>query len=281
MNIYIFIEIKRRELSARLLLALEAANRGHEVYMGDISPFLKRNLFNPGIIHHKSLTPKKNRIKDMINLNKKSFVFTSQDEETGLINPAKDYLNSRYGASTLKLVKKVFTWGKFDLENLMKRYPQFKKKFFNTGNPRTDFWKAKNKNFYDKNIVKYKDYILISSNFETICSYMNLPVTLNLLRDLGYFQRGMTEEQIINKATKEQIIFEKFVALIKKISLKFPKKKIIFRPHPIEKVQYWKIIFEKYKKNIVVDNSNEIGYWITNCSHVIHNGCTGGMEAAL
>ena len=53
-------------------------------------------------------------------------------------------------------------------------------------------------------------------------------------------------------------------------------QKIIFRPHPIEKVSDWKKIFNF--KNIIVDNSNEIGHWITNSSLVIHNGCTGGLR---
>ena len=58
MNIYIFIEIKKRELSSRLLLGLEAAKRGHDVYVGDLKPYLKKNLLKPGIVHHKSITPK-------------------------------------------------------------------------------------------------------------------------------------------------------------------------------------------------------------------------------
>ena len=67
MNIYIFIEIKRRELSSRFLLALEAASRGHDVFLGDLSPYFKRSLFKPGVIHHKSITPKNERINEKNN----------------------------------------------------------------------------------------------------------------------------------------------------------------------------------------------------------------------
>ena len=84
MNIYILIEIKKRELNSKLLLALEAATRGHDVYLGDLMPYIKKKLFKSGIFHHKSLTPKKDRIFEMKNLKKKGYYITSQDEEAGI-----------------------------------------------------------------------------------------------------------------------------------------------------------------------------------------------------
>ena len=71
MNIYIFIEIKNRELSSKLLLAMESAKRGHDVYLGDIMPYFNRNLLKPGIFHHKSLTPSKQRVNLFKKLRKK------------------------------------------------------------------------------------------------------------------------------------------------------------------------------------------------------------------
>ncbi len=281
MNIYIYIEIKKRELSPRLLLALEAAKRGHDVYLGDILPYFNRSLFKPGIIHHKSLAPTVNKISQLKEFKNKNFLCTSQDEESGHTNNnPKEYINLRYGKKTIELSEKIFTWGRFDYQNLTKEYSKFKKKFSNTGNPRVDFWKEKNKGYFNKNLIHLKDFILVSSNFETICGYRNLPNTIHWLRELGYFDRGLTEESIIQRATKEQLIFDDFVKLIKKVSKTFPRKKIVFRPHPIEKVGDWKKIFFNYK-NILVDNSNGIADWITNSSLVIHNGCTGGLEAAL
>jgi len=281
MNIYIIIEIKKRELSSRLLLALEAAKRGHDVYLGDVTPYFKRNLFEPGIVHHKSLSPGIQRISQLKEFKNKNFLCTSQDEESGHTNDhPKEYISLRYGKKTIELSEKIFTWGKFDYQNLVKKYSKFKNKFSNTGNPRIDLWKKKNKGFFNKNVIRFKDYVLVSSNFETICGYRNLPNTIHWLRELGYFDRGLTEESIIERASKEQLIFDDFVKLIKKISTTFSKKKIVFRPHPIEKVSDWEKIFFNYK-NILIDNSNDIGDWITNSSLVIHNGCTGGLEASL
>ena len=73
MNIYIVVEIKKREFLSRLLLGLEAAINGHQVYLGNISQLLDNNLLNPGLIHHKSLTPNKKRINQLYELRKKIF----------------------------------------------------------------------------------------------------------------------------------------------------------------------------------------------------------------
>ena len=142
MNIYISIELKKRELSSRLLLALEAAKRGHDVYLGEVTPYLNRNIFEPGIVHLKSLTPTSQRISQLKEFKNKKFFCTSQDEESGHTNDdPKQYINLRYGKKTIELSEKIFTWGKFDYQNLIKEYSKFKKKFSNTGNPRIDFWK--------------------------------------------------------------------------------------------------------------------------------------------
>ena len=100
------------------------------------------------------------------------------------------------------------------------------------------------------------------------------------LRNLGYFNRGMSSAEIIDRAAKEHIIFNHFVKLIKKISVIYKNKKILFRPHPIEKVEDWKSIFFE-NKNVIVNNSDEIGHSISSASVIIHNGCAGGLEASL
>ena len=153
MNIYILIEIKKRELNSKLLLALEAASRGYDVYLGDLMPYVRRGILKPGIFHHKSLTPKKDRIFEMKNLKKKGFYITSQDEEAGymdegFIGDNIDYTLSRYGKRTFKLANKVFTWGKYDLNKLAKRYENYKDKIINTGNPKIDYWKHEFKSFF-------------------------------------------------------------------------------------------------------------------------------------
>ena len=151
MNIYLSIEIKNRDFFSRFLLGCESALKGNEVFIGDINSLAKKNLLKPGIYHDKSLTPTNNRISKLKHLKKKNFVVTTQDEEAGHLNESsEEYINSRYGKQTLDLTDCIFTWGRFDYLNLTKNYKNYKKKFYNTGNPRIDFWREDFKKFFNK-----------------------------------------------------------------------------------------------------------------------------------
>ena len=66
MNIYLSLEVAARELDSKLLLAVLAASKGHEVVIssfGQILNALKTRIIKPGIVHTKSLTPSKKKIE--------------------------------------------------------------------------------------------------------------------------------------------------------------------------------------------------------------------------
>ena len=139
MNLYLHMEILEREFVSKLLIAMESASRGMNVYLGRLKPYIMRDFFSPGIILDKSITPSPNRIKDMEYCKKKNFIYTSLDEEVGLLDTNTNYLNERYSNQTLELVDNVFCWGKFDYNNLCKKFKKYKKKFIISGKPRLDF----------------------------------------------------------------------------------------------------------------------------------------------
>ena len=197
MNIYITIEIKKRELQSKLLLALESALRGHDVYLGRVMHHMQSEILKPGLLHLKSITPSKNRITEMNNLKKKGFLFTSLDEEHGYIDDKPGYVDERYSEKTLDLVDKVFSCGNFDYNNIKKKFPKFSKKIIKTGNPRFDFWRNDFKNFFkDINYIKYRNYLLVSCNFEYVCTYKTLTEDLRFLEKAGYFERGLSKKFI-------------------------------------------------------------------------------------
>ena len=167
MNLYIHIEVLKREFQSKLLIAMETASRGIKVYMGRLDSYIMRDFFEPGIILHKSIAPSPHRINELREYKKKKFIVTSLDEEVGLVNKdSKWYLKLRYSKESIDLTDKIFTWGKFDYDNLIKNFQGFKKKFVLSGNPRVDFWRKdfefffKKKNLYIK-IIYYLVIIFI------------------------------------------------------------------------------------------------------------------------
>ena len=77
------------------------------------------------------------------------------------------------------------------------------------------------------------------------------------LKDSKYFNLGMSEKTMLRRMSIEAILVEKYMNLLKKLSIQFPTKIFLFRPHPIENPNYWQIIFDDFK-NIKVDQSGNL-----------------------
>lgn len=277
MNIYIVVEVKNREFIPKLLLSLQAACSNHVVYIGNITQLLKKNFLKPGLLHHKSLTPTKNRFSLLKELKEKNFLVSSLDEEVGGVNPDNEYLNIRYGKKTINLADLIFTWGKFDYSNLINRYKDFKEKFINSGNPRVDLWRSDFQRYYGK---KEKNYILIISNYNFLFGATKLIEQYNNKVELEYFKRGESEKAYFNRIAKEGNLLEDLIPTLKNLSKKFKHKKFIFRPHPDENENAWKDIFYDCK-NIFVQKKGSLSEVLNGAEAVLHNGCAGGLESSL
>ena len=127
MNIYILVEISKREFDSNLLLAFLAALDGHEVVLSNFENYLfldSMTKLKPGIFHTKSLVhgPKKRIFHN--SLKKKNFLITSIDEEAALTNKdLTSFSDTRFSNKDLDIVDKVFCWGKHDYEFLKKKIP--------------------------------------------------------------------------------------------------------------------------------------------------------------
>ena len=278
MNIYIVVEVKKREFVPKFLLSLEAALSNHTVYVGNITQLLMKDILKPGLLHHKSITPTLDRQNLLKKLKKKKFIVSSLDEEVGGVSiDAKEYVKIRYGNKTVKLTDQIFTWGKFDYKNLSNTYRTHKKKIINTGNPRVDLWRKDFQKFYGK---RKKKIILYSSNYNFFFGNLSLIDQYRKKKLLGYFKRGEKEKFWLHRVKKEAVILEKLITTLKNLSKKFPKKHFVFRPHPDENSDNWETIFEDCK-NIEVNNSHNLSEVMNDAELVLHNGCTGGLESAI
>lgn len=280
MNVYLNLEIEKRELPGKILLALDSALKGNEVYIGRLMPYLLKKFFNPGIVHFKSITPGITRINELKFFKNSKFLTTCIDEEHGIIDINTEYTKLRFSDVTLNLIDKVFNWGDFDYQNLVNEYPKYKKKFFNSGNPRIDLWRQDFKKYY-KNIsnIHIKDYIFFSTNFECF-SVEPIKKIIDFHTEAGYFKRGLKKSNLIKDFKESEIIFKYYKKAIINLSLKFHDKMIVIRPHPRDDIKKWEKIFKNYK-NIFITADGYLSDWIDRSKVVIHYGCTGGLEASV
>jgi surface carbohydrate biosynthesis protein len=278
MNLYLYIEILNREFLSKLLISMESASKGINVYIGRIRPYLMREFFVPGVVMLKSITPSQARISELEYYKKKGISVTSLDEEVGLINQDKKYLKLRYSNKTIALTDKIFTWGKFDYNNLSKKFTKYKSKFILTGNPRIDFWRKDFTFFFKKKKLKQKNYLFFSLNFSFLISQKKFNEYLTFLKESDYINRGFTIKAAKKLRHDSHRMFKEFSKLIIALSKKI-NQNIVVRPHPTEEVSNYNFL-KKYK-NIIVTKDGSISEWIYNSRIVIHSGCTGGFESSI
>lgn len=285
MNIYIHVELSPRELDSKLLLATLAAAKGHEVVVSDmevIEKGLLRGWLPPGIFHTKSLTPSKIKIDRHEALTNKGSKITSIDEEACLDRYGYEtFSKQRYSDRSIDQASAVFTWGEEDFETLKKNYKKHFKKFYKTGSPRIDFCKPSMAEYWNvtKTMPK-KPFLLISSNI-AICDSRPFSKMIISQRATGYYDRvpELFKEAFIRKSSdySKAIVF---IEAIKYLSKNNNGYDIVFRPHPTEKVEFWKILMNGIP-NLHIVNEGPVNAWIQNSFAVMHHGCTTAIETSL
>tara|TARA_Y100000591_G_C21850242_1_gene711197 strand:- start:2045 stop:3367 length:1323 start_codon:yes stop_codon:yes gene_type:complete len=242
MNIYIKVEIKKRDFFPRALIGAFSALHKNDVFIGDGIFFenIRDGTLNPGIILEKSISNVNQRNKQLIFYKKKKFKVTSLDEEGGLnVKKYRDFAFKRFSNKNLSLVEKIFCWGEYDYKKNIQLFKDFKEKFIKTGNPRFDYI-----NFIKRKKIKIKRHkkkIIIVPSFFTIArSYR---IADNLYRRRKVKNRGLANEKAWMEYTslKSKETFD-LLSLIYEIKEKFKKLEMEIWVHPKENIDNWKKI---------------------------------------
>lgn len=265
--LYLPIEIKVRELEAKLLLTYYAVKENFRVIIGEhkIVEAVAAN-YPKGIFFSKGY-PQKYRKRVIVNAKRHGHKIVEMDEEGLLINNKLKYLSDRMSGVQLENIEQEYCWGSFQKEMISTNYPQFSDKCFATGNPRFDLLKKKFRPlYYDtvKNLENnYGDFVLINTRFTRY----------------NHFS-GMVNENIVPSIKPIKALYFRFLEMIKNIADKFPELNFIVRPHPGENLNSYHRIFTNYK-NVYVIRDGTVANWILASKLMIHNGCTTGIEAFL
>jgi surface carbohydrate biosynthesis protein len=285
MNIYLHVEISARELDSKLLLAVLAASKGHQVMissLGDIINGVNLKILKPGIFHTKSLTPGEEKIKTHQKIIDKGFKITSIDEEAGIGRDGYDKAAiSRYSDLTIKQSSAVFCWGPDDTNTLKKIYFKHSNKIHKTGSPRIDLWKPFFSDYWvNPKEMPTKPYLLISSNFNCV-TQKPFYEDIKFLQNAGYFERNpdLYKDTFYNMSEDYKKLYE-FIDAIKYLAKKNNGYEIVLRPHPRDNLKAWKTFLQDIP-NVNVIQKDSITVWIKNAFAIMHNGCTSAIEATI
>jgi surface carbohydrate biosynthesis protein len=283
-NIYIVVEVAVRELEARLLLGLVAAERGHTVVVGAIDPLADPAVFPPGIFHDKSLTRGQEMARQRA-LAEAGFIVTSQDEEHGLLqSDFQLFMEKRFEDSALSHVSAVFTWGPHDTAALKQGRASHASRFVMTGSPRADLWRPEFSGYHRRFSlpeVGERDFVLFANNFVNLLGVN--PFWVNLRDKRGKYFDGFSdplEQQWFQEFAGQAERLPHVIHAIRQVALADPDTLVVVRPHPIEQDEAWVDLIGPLP-NVIVTKAGPISRWVRSARVVVHVGDTTGFEVAI
>lgn len=276
--LYLPIEVKPRELDAKLLIAAEACRQGYSVILGTKALNSLLHQGPKGIYFYKDASaPLAERFKYINSLGHKIAI---HDEE-GLVQQSDDdYMKRRVMFETIKHVQVFFCWGAHQARLIS----QVKKAFMSevaikvTGHPRFDLLRAPLKSYNATKKLSSGRTILINTKLAECNHQRGENGWLDLLKSHNMLHSDSCLALRLEQIEYKKSLLSHYKELVKQLSLFYPEDKIVIRPHPSESITTWKDFAEPLP-NVFVTKQHNIGYWL-NCSDlVIHTGCTTAIEA--
>jgi surface carbohydrate biosynthesis protein len=287
MNIMIQMEIKARELESRGLLALVAAERGHNVLLGDVRRYLTARMhdFAPGVFHDKSLTPSIAKRRLFARLEDHGSLLTSQDEEHWLnLLDFNVPAVRRFSDETLGRAAISFAWGNHERDALVHHYPAHTNRVVASGSPRVDLWSPALRPYHVAaplpGLPEGQPFVLVSSNFSFVLEVNRFWVRL---RDKRQHFHGIDDDYEFERydaiANKMRVL-RHFVRAIRHLATSRPDVLVVVRPHPLDVDGAWEDLIGT-TPNVLITRERSLNAWLRRASAVIHNGCTAGWESVV
>jgi surface carbohydrate biosynthesis protein len=282
-NVYIVVEVAARELEARLLLALVAAERGHDVLLGDLDPRLDPAAMPPGVLHDKSLT-RGQEMDRQAALADAGFLVSSQDEEHGLLQPDFSlFMERRFAPGALARADRVLTWGPHDHAALTAGRPDHVDRLRMTGSPRVDLWRPELAAHHRRTVLPAvgRPFVLFANNFTHVLGVNRF--TTMLADKRGKYIDGHEdplERLWFDELTSQAERLPHIVAAVRALALAHPDLTVVVRPHPVESPAAWRDLLGPVP-NVLVSREGSVSAWVRSALAVVHTGDTTGFEVAV
>lgn len=283
-NLYLPVETKNREFDAKLLLACAAAEAGFSVVLGYKKRLLSAlDTLPPGLFLDKSMPLDK--IQKFLHFKKLGHKLLAHDEE-GLAPFSLDEYQRRrqYCNEILEHCEYMLAWGRWQGDFIREKAPLYAGKVIETGHPRVDLIRRELRDFHKKDVEqisrKYGNFMLFNTNFSFGNHFFGEGGFVNFLERSGKIRDERHRAFYVGLQQHQERLFEEFAASVKALHERFPKRKIIVRPHPSENHEHWRNVLPQ-RDNIIVKHEGNVLPWLIAADVIIHNSCTTGVEAYL
>lgn len=279
--------MRRRELESRVLLGLVAAERGHDVLVGDLRQLLSHRLWlKPGLYHDKGLAPKASKIRLYELLARAGFVLSSQDEEHGLGDPDyQSFAERRFDDRTLSHASVVCCWGPHDRNALVKMYPSHASKFMLTGSPRTDLWRSTLSGRHSATsaaaMPDRRPYILVTPGSRPFIPH---PFWTAMSDFRARQFRSLDDEREwkhYEQFSEAYRYVGRLIRLMRRAADQVPEICFVVRPHPKSPEGAWEGVLGDMPNARVDRRGDSLGRVANSALALLHNGSTSAAEGCL
>ncbi len=273
------VDIKSREMDARLLHAAFALQAGWRVIVGS-KTLINRAMWRMPRGVYLFSTFGHGRLLMARALKRMGFASQGWDEEGLVYGDGGQYRRQRLSAETMALVDQVFAWGEASATDMRPVAEQAGKRVEVAGNPRLDLLHPKLRALHEPQAQALRQqhgrFILIPTNLSWANPHVIPPEQQPLHADTPPPGR----EGEFSYLQYQKRMLERMRALIPTLARAFPDMKIILRPHPVENMQAWQQ-WIKGLPNVEVIREGPIIAWTLASETLIHSNSTTGLEACL
>lgn len=271
--VYLPLEIKFREIEARLRTAVYLLRMGCSVMIGQQwSLFRNADVLPKGVFLIKTVN--KIQANVMADLKRHGFAVAAMDEEA-LCCVGEGCFLSAFSPKAAENCDLFFAQSTAQRDILKARFPDMPVKV--VGNPRGQRSEARLKSIHtDAQNIKdqYGDFVLFNTNYGMVNSHWG---SVDAIEDISK-QAGTYNADMFEKLRDwEQTNLDQMVSLLD-WTVENANQKIVIRIHPGEDAQFW---VDKYGDKAHVEARSNPIPWIKAANLVVHTRCTTGLEAVL
>jgi surface carbohydrate biosynthesis protein len=284
-NLYLMIEVAKRELDARLLLAGRAVKAGYRVVIGQqwlMNEYLPQ--FTPGVVLFKGI----NLIQGHWMKRARDFghrVAAINEEALALASKVSLALETRQ--EILDEIDLLFAQGNNERDAYIENFKDVAQRIAVTGNARIELLRPEHRErqFPARDEIRHAfgRFILVNTNFGYINTEFGMPQDFlaHCVR-VGVLNPTKPEEL---QLYEDRFIFERenmkaFCTMIPALKEAFPEHTLVVRPHPSENHETWRRLVG-HVPGVVITGEGAPVPWILASEFLVHNTCTTGLEALL
>ncbi|MDP1700136.1 MAG: hypothetical protein Q8L53_04130 [Aestuariivirga sp.] len=275
-DILLPVETTARELDAKLLLALFAAEAGFTAHIGTLGAIQSPG-FPPSIYLSKSVRFTKS-VQIMARF---GHAVVAWDEE-GLVRFDDEKHGSRIEMGALQIPHLLLSWGP-DNARMWKAHAFYNgRPIAETGNPRIDLLRPELRTLHEKDaadlIGRFGNFALLNTNFAIANHFRpggrRVKASKNSHNSEAFieFREGLENHK--------SALLKSFLSALPAIAQGIKPFRLIVRPHPSESLVPWQQA-TKGLDNVMVLLEGPVVPWLLATKCLLHNGCTSAVEASV